>query len=451
MIVADLGLVATAWLLAYWVRFDAGLEMPKGRPPAADYVLALGVILPLWFVLLRRNRLYDPRRLGSFMDEAWDIARTSLSSIVLLLALSFFIRTYSFSRGAVMIFGMAAPVLLVSLRWLVRKALRSARRRGYNLRFALVLGEGSLAEEVIKRIREQADSGLQILGVLADGPPGRRVASAEVIGQYMDLKPLLAQQRVDYVIVALSGQENGLMDKILKELDDELVSVMIAPDLMRIATLNSAVENLDGLPIIHLRSSPLVGWSSVKKRSFDVLGSALGLVAVSPIWLLVTAGILMSSGRPVFYTQKRMGLDGHVFRMLKFRTMRVESQTQAPGWSHRYDPRRTRFGRWLRRFSFDEMPQLWNVLKGDMSLVGPRPEQVSLIEEFRREVPGYMLRHKVKSGMTGWAQVHGWRGDTSLHRRIEHDIYYIQNWSIGLDVEILLMTVGSVIRGRNAY
>ena len=451
MMLADLGLVALTWLMAYWFRFETGMEAPKGHPPLETYVLALGVILPLWFVLLRRNRLYEPRRMGSFVDEAWDIARTSLSSSVLLLALSFFVRSYSFSRGVVAIFCVSVPFVLIAARLALRKGLRSARGRGYNRRFALVLGGGGLAEEVIKRIRGQADSGLEVLGVLAEMSPGRHVESVEVLGSYMDLKALLGQRRVDYVILALSGQEVEFMEKIMAELEDEVVNVMIAPDLMHIATLNSAVESLDGLPVIHLRSSPMVGWASVKKRSFDMAGSALGLVLTAPIWLLISSGILLSSGGPVFYRQKRMGLDGQLFEMLKFRTMQVGKVSDAPGWSHPGDPRRTLFGRWLRRFSLDEMPQLWNVLKGDMSLVGPRPEQASLIEEFRREVPGYMLRHKVKSGMTGWAQVHGWRGDTSLHRRIEHDIYYIQNWSFGLDLEILIKTVGSVIRGRNAY
>ena len=451
MMLGDLALVALTWLMAYMIRFETGLEAPKGHPPLETYLLALVAILPLWFVLLRRNRLYEPRRLGSFMDEVWDIGRTSLSSMVLLLAFSFFVRSYSFSRGVVAIFCVSVPLVLVGSRLLLRSALRSARRRGYNRRFGVVLGGGGLAEEVIRRIREQVDSGLEVLGVLADQPSGRRVGSVDVLGTYMDVKAILAERRVDYVILALSGQETEYMDKIMTELEDEVVNVMIAPDLMHIATLNSAVESLDGLPVIHLRSSPMVGWASVQKRSFDMVGSALGLVVASPLWFLISVGILVSSGGPVMYRQKRMGLDGRVFEMLKFRTMRVESASEPPRWSHPEDPRRTRFGRWLRRFSLDEMPQLWNVLRGDMSLVGPRPEQASLIEEFRREVPGYMLRHKVKSGMTGWAQVHGWRGDTSLHRRIEHDIYYIQNWSFGLDLEILIKTIGSVIRGRNAY
>ena len=448
---ADLVLVAAAWMLAYWLRFETGLEVTKGQPPIQDYALALGVILPLWFVLSRRNRIYEAKRLGTFVEESWDIGRTVLGTIVLLLALSFFIRSYSYSRGAVIIFGATVPFLLVSSRFVLRKVLRSARSRGYNQRFALVLGEGRLAEEVIERIQGQLGSGLRILGALSNGLSGRKVGSVDVIGQYTDLKSILSRDRVDYVILALSSEESQFLDKILSELEDEVVNVMIAPDLMRIATLNSAVENLDGLPVIHLRSSPLVGWSSVKKRSFDIAGSLLGLAVTLPIGLIIAAGILISSGRPLMYRQRRMGIDGRVFEMLKFRTMHAETVPKGPVWAQPDDPRRTRLGGWLRRFSLDEVPQLWNVLKGEMSLVGPRPEQASLIEEFRREVPGYMLRHKVKSGMTGWAQVHGWRGDTSLHRRIEHDIYYIQNWSLALDVEILLMTVGSVIRGRNAY
>jgi exopolysaccharide biosynthesis polyprenyl glycosylphosphotransferase len=224
---------------------------------------------------------------------------------------------------------------------------------------------------------------------------------------------------------------------------------MLAPDLLHIATLRSSVENFDGLPIIHLRDSPLVGWASVQKRTFDILGSSAALVLGLPALVLLAAGILVSSGSPILYRQKRMGLDGGMFTMLKLRTMRRDADGSGPGWSKADDPRRTRFGVLLRRFSLDELPQLWNVLKGEMSLVGPRPEQPEFIQEFRREIPSYMLRHKVKSGLTGWAQVHGLRGDTSLQSRIEHDIYYIQNWSIGMDIKILVMTIWSVLRDRN--
>ncbi len=223
----------------------------------------------------------------------------------------------------------------------------------------------------------------------------------------------------------------------------------LVPDLLRVMTLRSSVESLDGLPIIGLRESPMVGWAAVKKRLFDLGVCALIAVPAFLLGLVIAAAVGVSGGRPVLYTQDRTGLDGRVFRIFKFRSMRRDAERDTgPVWTGAGDPRRTRIGAWLRRTNLDELPQLWNVIRGDMSLVGPRPERPVFIEEFRREIPGYMLRHKAKAGLTGWAQVHGWRGDTSLHERVEHDLYYIQNWSIGLDVRIILMTLFR--GGRNA-
>jgi exopolysaccharide biosynthesis polyprenyl glycosylphosphotransferase len=217
-------------------------------------------------------------------------------------------------------------------------------------------------------------------------------------------------------------------------------------------TLQSSVEEIDGLPVICLRESPLVGWAAVQKRAFDVAVSGLALLLGAPFLLAIALAVRLTSGSPVLYAQERMGLDGRLFRMLKFRTMvHGAEQDSGPVWTVEDDPRRTRLGAFLRRTSLDELPQLWNVLRGDMSLVGPRPERPVFIEQFRREVPGYMLRHKVKAGCTGWAQVHGWRGNTSLHERVEHDLYYIQNWSLGLDLRILLMTLWRGVLHRNAY
>jgi Undecaprenyl-phosphate glucose phosphotransferase len=452
MMAADLALVAAAWLGAYWLRFGSGLPAPLGVPSLRQYALALGVILPVGWVLLRRQGLYEPRRLGSLFREAVDIVRATATGVVILLAASFFVRSYSFSRGVVLMFSIAAPVLLIGLRLGVRTTLRLLRRRGYNRRFVLVVGGGRLAEEVIRRIHDHPHAGLHVRGVLADGGVGREIAGVPVIGGYADLRTALEPARVDQVIVALPHDEWPLLDKILGELEDSTASIKLAPDLLQILTLRSSVEELDGLPIISLRDTPLVGWASVQKRAFDLVGSALGgLLALPVIGVLALAVRLSGGGGPVLYRQRRVGLDGREFDMLKLRTMRVDAEDDGAGWSRPDDPRRTRIGAWMRRLSLDELPQLWNVLRGDMSLVGPRPERPVFIREFRREIPGYMLRHTVKSGMTGWAQVHGWRGDTSLHERIEHDIYYIQNWSVGLDVQILLMTLWSVLRGRNAY
>jgi len=224
------------------------------------------------------------------------------------------------------------------------------------------------------------------------------------------------------------------------------------PDLRHVLTLRSTVEDLEGLPVIGLRESPLVGMAAVRKRGFDLVGASLLLLLASPVLLLIALATRLGSDGPVLYGQERMGLDGRLFRMLKFRTMRAGAEAESgPVWTRADDPRRTRLGGFLRRTSLDELPQLWNVLRGEMSLVGPRPERPVFIERFRHEVPGYMLRHKVKAGMTGWAQVHGWRGDTSLHERIEHDIHYIQNWSVSFDLKILFRTVVHLVFGRNAY
>jgi exopolysaccharide biosynthesis polyprenyl glycosylphosphotransferase len=217
-----------------------------------------------------------------------------------------------------------------------------------------------------------------------------------------------------------------------------------------VLTLRSSVEDLDGLPTINLRDTPLVGWAAVEKRAVDVAVTLPLTIVLAPLLAVLALAVRVTTGSPVLYRQQRMGLDGHVFDVIKFRTMRDDAEAETgPVWTSEDDPRRTRVGSFLRATNMDELPQIWNVLRGDMSLVGPRPERPVFIERFKREVPGYMLRHKVKAGLTGWAQVHGWRGDTSLHERIEHDIYYIQNWSPGLDVRILLMTLW---RGfRNAY
>ena len=451
MMVADLAAIALAWLGAYALRFHAGFEAPRGVPPLRDYAMALTLILPVGWVLLRRQGLYEPKRLGSLLDEAADIVKATAAGVVILLAASFFVRSYSFSRGAVVVFSVAAPALLVSLRLVVRTGLRAMRRRGYNRRFALVVGGGRLAEEVVQRIAEHREAGLHVRGILADGMVGRTIRGVPVIGGYADVRRAFEPDRIDQVIIALPHEEWHRLDKLLGELEDTTATVKLAPDLLHFLTLRSAVEELDGLPIISLRDTPLVGWASFSKRAFDVAGSVLGLVLGAPVLAAIALGIRLETGSPVLYRQRRVGLDGREFDMLKFRTMQNDAEQGGAGWSRHGDPRRTRFGALLRRFSLDELPQLWNVLRGEMSLVGPRPERPVFIEEFRREIPGYMLRHKVRSGMTGWAQVHGWRGDSSLRERIEHDIYYIQNWSPGLDLQILLRTIGSVLRGRNAH
>jgi len=451
----DLGLVAGAWILAYVLRFHAGLPVERGIPALSLYLEALALILPVSFVLFRSQGLYEPQRTGSLLHEAGTIVRVCTTAVVGLAAVNFFLGGYLYSRGAVAIFALLAPLSIIASRVLLRGGLRALRRRGYNQRYVVVVGGGSLAGEIIDRIRARPTTGLQVRGVLAEGASaGTSLRGVPIVGNYRSLKRLVRNpaERVDQVILALDRQETHTLEKILAELDDEVVNVNLVPDLRHVPTLHSSVESLDGLPVINLRDTPLLGWAAVGKRVFDISVGSAALLLMSPVMLLIAGALYLQAERPILYRQERMGLDGRVFAMLKFRTMRPDAEAESgPVWTGRDDPRRTRLGRFLRRFSLDELPQLWNVLKGEMSLVGPRPERPVFIEAFRSEIPGYMLRHKVKAGMTGWAQIHGWRGDTSLHQRIEHDLYYIQNWSLGLDVRILIRTGWVGLFDSNAY
>jgi Undecaprenyl-phosphate glucose phosphotransferase len=263
---------------------------------------------------------------------------------------------------------------------------------------------------------------------------------------------VLDAHTVDHVILALAHEDYGRLAGLLDAVGDEPVTIHVVPDLLRFASLRGGIEQFEGMPFIHLRESPLYGWNRLAKRVFDFLFSATVLAVIWPVLLLLATAVKVSSRGPVFYRQERMGLDGRRFEMLKFRTMDADAEVRTgPVWARPSDQRRTGLGAFLRRLSLDELPQFWNVLRGDMSVVGPRPERPVFVERFRQTVPGYMLRHKVKSGITGWAQVNGLRGNTSLEKRIQYDIEYIERWSVWLDFKIIAMTVVRVLVDRNAY
>jgi exopolysaccharide biosynthesis polyprenyl glycosylphosphotransferase len=455
LMVGDLLLVAACWTAAYGLRFTVFWDEPPGvwKPGFADWMTPLVGIVPLVFWMFRSRGLYRAQRTGSLLREAGLIVGGMSMAVVGVLAADAAFRTYHSRLGIGFFWGLGT-VTLVASRVAGRGLLRVLRRRGYNLRYVLIAGAGELAAEVIESIHAHPEAGLRILGAVSDDPAlqGKSIEGVKVLGPYAAVKEILRRRPVDEVVIALPREDAPQLEKILADLDDELVTVRLIPDLLHVMTLRSSVEELEGLPLINLRESPMVGWAAVQKRAFDAVVASLMLLALSPVLALAALAVWASSGRPLFYRQERMGLDGRVFRMLKFRTMRPDAEKESgPVWTSPDDPRRTGVGALLRRTSVDELPQLWNVLRGDMSLVGPRPERPVFIERFRREIPGYMLRHKVKAGLTGWAQVHGWRGDTSLHERVEHDIYYIQNWSLALDVRILLMTLWKGWIHRNAY
>jgi Undecaprenyl-phosphate glucose phosphotransferase len=450
MLAGDLLLIALCWVIAYEVRFY--LMTAPGLPPFRDYALQLVPILIVWGFSFRAFDLYRPNRLGSHLSEWVDVAKASTLGVLVNVAImSLAFRGYEYSRLAIAVFWAASIVAVSFSRAVFREALRVARRRGYNQRYAIVVGGGEPAAEVLRVLKRRPDVGIRVLGLLSDKAesPG---AAAPRLGGLDELRSVLDRQPVDIVFIALPHGDYPRLAGVLDDIGDDPVAIHFVPDVFNLASLRGGVEEFEAIPFIHLRESPLYGWNQVLKRAFDLVLGALALVVAAPVLLAIVAALKLTSPGPVLYRQERMGVDGRRFRMLKFRTMRVDAERDTgPVWARPDDPRRTRLGTFLRRWSLDELPQLWNVLKGEMSLVGPRPERPSFVEEFRRRVPGYMLRHKVKAGITGWAQVNGWRGNTSIEKRIEYDLYYIERWSLGFDLKILVLTALYGFRNRNAY
>jgi Undecaprenyl-phosphate glucose phosphotransferase len=448
-LVSDLVLIAGCWVAAYLLRFY-GMRSPE-IPPFQDYALQLLPILVVWAIAFKAFDLYRPHRLASHLSEWIDIAKaTTLGVLVLIAIMTFVFRGYDYSRIVILLFWAMSIVAASFSRAVFREALRVARRRGYNQRYAVVIGGGEPAAEVLRVLRRRPDVGIRVRGLLGDKHEG--IEGVRWLGAPEDIRRVLDTESVDIVIIALPHGDYSRLTDILSQIGDEPVAIHLVPDIFSLASLRGGIEEFETLPIIHLRESPLYGWNRVLKRAFDVVAGAIALLLALPIMAVIAAVVRATSSGPILYRQERMGLDGRRFDMLKFRTMRADAEAESgPTWATPDDPRRTAIGAWLRRFSLDELPQLLNVLRGEMSLVGPRPERPSFVEDFRRRVPGYMLRHKVKAGITGWAQINGWRGNTSIERRIEYDLYYIERWSLAFDVSILLRTLWLGFRNRNAY
>jgi Undecaprenyl-phosphate glucose phosphotransferase len=453
MLVGDLIIVVGCWLLAYLARFYffGPARASADVPPLAPYLIMILPIVVVWGISFQAFDLYRPRRIGSRLSEVADVAKaSSMAALVLVTIMTFLFREYDYSRVVIVYFWLFSIAAVSFARNVFREGMRFARRRGYNLRYGLVVGSGELAQNVIERLRGRPDIGIQVVGVVGDAKEG--AGGAPWLGAYADLSAVLAARPVDHVVIALVHEDASRLPGLLEAIGDEPVTIHVVPDLFRFTSLRGGVEEFEGIPFVHLRESPLHGWNAVAKRVFDVVFSAAALVALSPVLALLAAAVRLTSRGPVLYHQDRMGLDGQSFRMLKFRTMTVDAEdASGPVWAQAGDPRRTPIGTFLRRFSLDELPQFVNVLRGEMSVVGPRPERPVFVERFRQTVPGYMLRHKVRSGLTGWAQIHGLRGNTSLEKRIAFDIEYIERWSFWLDLRIIAATVTRVLFDRNAY
>jgi Undecaprenyl-phosphate glucose phosphotransferase len=450
----DAAILVGAWLASYWLRFYAPLvPVTKGFPPFDVYASLTPFVALVWLSVFAAMRVYQQRRLRGMWHEVQLLLKAHVLSLLVFIAFTYLFEEYRYSRLVTVYFGALAGVLLVTGRLLVRSTFRSLRARGLNLRQVLIVGEGAPVVSLIQRFEGFPELGLRVLGVVThEDSSSTSVSGKPVLGHFDHVAELIEHTKADEILIALPWSQQDDVVRILELLKDHTIDVRLVPDLHAFVTLGCEVEDFDGVPVVRLNDSPLIGWYAAGKRCIDVLVAGVALVLISPLLLLLAALVKLTSPGPVLYAQERMGLDGRTFRMLKFRSMRTDAEASSGAvWAKEQDNRRTVFGTLLRKTSLDELPQLWNVLLGEMSLVGPRPERPVFVNQFRKEIPHYMLRHKVKAGITGWAQVNGWRGNTSLRRRIECDLYYIQNWSYALDLKILTLTLWKGFVNKNAY
>jgi Undecaprenyl-phosphate glucose phosphotransferase len=460
-VAADAMLGGVAFILAYVLRFETGLiAITRGHPPLEQYldiVPLIALIVPAGFHL---QGLYRLRRGRSRIDDFFNVLVGSIFAVVLGVVVTLYLQAYWLpeelkDRG---VYEVSQPVwviflvLNVAFGYLSRKFMREALERrwlaGVGLRRVLIAGAGDLGRVVADRILEHRELGFQIVGFVDDKAGGDHLGyrGLPLLGALADAADVVSREKVDHLYVALPLEEHMKLLELVESTSREGVDIKVVPDLLQFIALRARLEDLDGVPVINLNDVPLQGVSAFIKRSLDVVISAGALLLMVVPGLLIAWLIKRSSPGPIFYMQERMGLDGRQFNVYKFRTMPVGAEDETgPVWSDQGDPRATTFGAWLRKYDFDEWPQFWNVLTGEMSIVGPRPERPFFVEQFKHRIPQYMLRHKVKAGITGWAQVNGWRGNTSLEKRIEYDLYYIENWSVTLDLKIMWLTLVRVL------
>jgi len=461
-----------AWILAFQLRFNSPLvaewlPVTKGLPPFSRYLILLPLISLLWPAVMYFHGLYRFRRGRSWIDEFFAIVFSVLIGSGLTLGATLYVRVYyryqpevspawEYSQGVFAIFILLDVLALNVARWALRAYLRRMWAAGHNVKRVLVAGTGHLGRSVAQAIRAHRELGYRILGFVGDDPESTSIDGLPVLGSLESAMDVATAQKADQLYVALPLEEHAKLLELIKSLRNECLDIKVVPDLVQYATIKAALEDLDGIPIIALNDVPLRGWNSMVKRLVDVsLGTTilLFLTVIVPLFPFVALLIRLKGGKgPVILRQERMTLDGKTFQIYKFRTMIDEAEKNTgPVWASEQDPRRTPVGIWLRRFNLDEFPQLFNVVLGDMSLVGPRPERPPFVQQFRERIPHYMLRHRVKSGITGWAQVNGWRGNTSIEKRIEFDLYYIENWSLLLDLKILILTIFRGFGQKHAY
>lgn len=451
LLVGDLAAVLAAALATYGLRFASGLfPTPLGVPAFGVYLLAGGLTALVCVSVFYQRGHYAARRRGDLRRDLGELAGGLTVSLALLLSFLFFWRGFSFSRSFVLSFALFAYFLLLLERRLLRALQGRAFARGRGVLNLALLGASPMTERVWRLFAEHPGYGLRPLGLIREGDAAAP-AGLPLLGGSEELESLVARHELDTVVVTLPFARYDRFVELAGRLSALNVNSYLVPDLVGLLTTRLHHLEIEGLPFLAFRHVPLSGLGRVLKRSLDLVVAGLAIVLLAPLFGLIALGVLLDDGRPLLYGQVRLGRDGRRFTIRKFRTMSRDAEAAGAGWSQPGDARRTRLGGFLRASSLDELPQLWNVLKGEMSLVGPRPERPEYVAGFAVSIPRYFERHRVRSGITGWAQVNGLRGDTPIEERTRYDLFYVENWSLGFDLKILWLTLRAVLSRKNAY
>lgn len=425
----DAGIIGATYFFSWYLRFKSGLFVQDaGVLPAKTYFSALFLIIPGYLLLYSIFQLYMPRRVKSYRKELMDIIRANGIGFMIFILVLYFIKQEHFSRQMLCIFFFINISLEFASRYLIRTILWKMRKQGLNQKHILMIGESQMAEQYMDRLRENPKWGYQVFAHLKDEEK---------------LERILEGNELDEVVIALRAEDYGKLERIVDVCEKAGVHTKMIPDFGNVISTRPYIEDVQGIPVIHVRRVPLnIMRNRVAKRAVDLIGATVAIILFSPVMLLTVLVVALTEEGSVIYRQERVGLHNQVFYMYKFRSMIMQDEEKEKAeWSTRNDPRITPVGKLIRRTSIDELPQLVNVLKGEMSLVGPRPERPQFVQKFRDEIPRYMVKHQVRPGMTGWAQINGYRGDTSIEKRIEYDLYYIENWTMVFDMKILILTI----------
>jgi exopolysaccharide biosynthesis polyprenyl glycosylphosphotransferase len=452
-VLSDVLGIEISFLFSYWLRFYSPLTsvfpVVKGFPSLGVYVFSSCVVIVVWLLIFRMLGLYGTKRNASPINEFYLVVKGLTLGMLIVMAVAFFYRGFSYSRLVFVLIWATSTVSLSVNRTLLLYLERRLHRTGTGLLKAGIVGSSKWGERLFEKVQGHPGLGIHIVGCIGKGSPlSDRVP---LLGEREEVASIVEREGISVLFLALDDAETGQLFSLINECSGLNVKFYLIPNALEMMTSSIRVEEVEGIPLLNIKDVAMSRWNYVFKRIFDVSFSFLALLLLLPAFAVIAVAIVMDSKRPVFYGQKRVGIDGRTFTLVKFRTMSVDAEKETgPVWTTRGDPRVTRLGKLLRRTSLDELPQLWNVLKGDMSAVGPRPERPYFVDRFKTSVPKYLERHRVKSGMTGWAQVHGLRGDVPIEDRTQYDLFYVENWSFLLDVRVLVMTVRAVIKGENA-